>query len=948
MLSSASSRLQIELRLKFDSGAARSGEAWMIPGDESRVWLNEIARWKVSTDRLQLAVIATAGCDDQKPQVCGVLVWSTADFRPVETQVALPYARLAGRLYLPAESTCEPSISESELADLLPVGLDCFVWHPAAGLIGYESSDCLTVSSLLSTEPQSESAWNHGAPGVIYPQRLLSLKADATPIDFLNDGGEDIGTDSDSIQDLPRSDGEQQGSKIKKALSGFKEKIAKSVSKMTGDKSQDQSQSASQDSGAGTNPDQSGVGSASWTDKLRSWASRVMSESMQRRREGELERLMELLQSDPDAGLRKALPFNDSVKQRGLGNPGSGLFDRDPVYNPNNLSGLGDYWHVSFEMQMRLIARYRELANREMRLRRYRRAAYIFAELLSDYPSAARALEAGGFFLEAAALFRDHLLQPLEAASCLERGGLIHQAIEIYVEEMEYESAARLYAQIDQHDTARDFWSRAIDKACQQKRFIDAARIAQVELHDDEFTLSLLATGWTSQSKEARNCLAEWIELSGSLGNHDAVSRRIESLKALRTHADRAEMAAHVLGQVAHRYPDDTVKSQAKDAARVIASAQLMRLNSNRNSRLWLDRLSELEPDDQLLQRDCDRYHDQLIAPRQERKTATIPARSDRKRSLIPVSTWNVPNDQRIVKAASSQQALHLITESLGERRINLWRIPWSNMAELDPRRHRLAYWEFMPIGVSIAEYVLLAPDPRDQRPPLVHIVGQRPLLMPKSLLGWPFRPSRRAAWLDDLDTLGITQDGNGIRWHFANAGSHFKLEALDDNDIPINSLLWPIPIGEMKAVDCTVQHKLAFVQHGQTLCAMRLDQSSSEDVLTLESVTGGFAVSPPLTRGRFLVGDATGVDLYFVDQWDTPERIITMDSPKVAFTCDALMVAAGIDRCVVMEQQQHSIVRVAESDWMMESAIQSVHATNKPQSLACVSGGSVAIWKIR
>ena len=79
-----------------------------------------------------------------------------------------------------------------------------------------------------------------------------------------------------------------------------------------------------------------------------------------------------------------------------------------------------------------LRAKYMELAGREMRLGRYRRAAYIYAHLLGDLTNAAAALIAGKHWREAAVLYRDRLKRPEMAAKCLEQGGLWAEAIEFY------------------------------------------------------------------------------------------------------------------------------------------------------------------------------------------------------------------------------------------------------------------------------------------------------------------------------------------------------------------------------------------------------------------------------------------------------------------------------------------------------------------------------------
>lgn len=90
-----------------------------------------------------------------------------------------------------------------------------------------------------------------------------------------------------------------------------------------------------------------------------------------------------------------------------------------------------DWWAMSFDFRQQLLHRYRELARREIALGRHRRAAYIYAELLDDWNSAAHTLRDGGHH-RAAAVYRERLGRPADAAKGLESAGLYIEAIECY------------------------------------------------------------------------------------------------------------------------------------------------------------------------------------------------------------------------------------------------------------------------------------------------------------------------------------------------------------------------------------------------------------------------------------------------------------------------------------------------------------------------------------
>ena len=129
-------------------------------------------------------------------------------------------------------------------------------------------------------------------------------------------------------------------------------------------------------------------------------------------------RLYEAAHASARATLRFALPLGANAP-RGIAPPSNRLTARDTDFS---LSSLGrpsamDAWFVEERLRKDLIARYHEVATRELSLGRYRRAAYIYAELLGDLTAAANALRRGRYYREAAVLYRDRLHSPTMAAA---------------------------------------------------------------------------------------------------------------------------------------------------------------------------------------------------------------------------------------------------------------------------------------------------------------------------------------------------------------------------------------------------------------------------------------------------------------------------------------------------------------------------------------------------
>jgi len=132
---------------------------------------------------------------------------------------------------------------------------------------------------------------------------------------------------------------------------------------------------------------------------------------------------------------------------------------------------------VTPAMRHELAARYRELADREIRLGRHRRAAYIYATLLGDWAASAATLRTGGYYREAATLYQERLQRPRDAAACLEEDGAWNEAINLYEKLSDYEKVGQLYRKIEQHEHAESAYRKAVAQHLQHGDRTAAARL---------------------------------------------------------------------------------------------------------------------------------------------------------------------------------------------------------------------------------------------------------------------------------------------------------------------------------------------------------------------------------------------------------------------------------------------------------------------------------------
>ena len=587
---------QLTLKLRPSSERQRETSAWLITGTTPDEWLSSILRITRATKKIQLRIMPA-----EDGGVSGCLVTGIND-APANNW--LEYGREAENLWIPITAQFLPEVSTSELRTLLrSESIQEYVWHPSAGLIGLEASQILSVADLLTVARPARSNWNLAQPGTFVNQRLVSvLPTDSLTTELIfEDGRDDIGTDADAIDKAPRSPDESSTAGLSDLAAKMMSPFARAANWIA-------------------NQAPTGATSPTWLNSMNNWANDVLHRAMasQSKRLNELQRLLSMLDKDPDKGLRYALPFGGDSAHRGIAPPSNRLGQHGIDYGGfGRGGGAADYWDMPPQIAAELLRRYRELAMREIRLGRFRRAAYIYANLLGDYQSAAQVLADGGFHREAAEVYRKKLQQPRKAADCLFRAGLWPEAVAIYEELKDWVQVAEIYEKLDEKEDAEIAWRNAATDFESQRDYIRAADVYEKRLHDHSTAASVLHHGW-QHSATSKDCLTQLFQLFARTENHTSTVGLANRLTTDENLPQTRQIdAASVLADLATSYPDADTRSLAFRGSRQIVARGAVSTDS-RNRHDALQVLQKLIPDDRLLSRDCRRY---------EQKTAEKPRR---------------------------------------------------------------------------------------------------------------------------------------------------------------------------------------------------------------------------------------------------------------------------------------------------------------------------------
>jgi tetratricopeptide (TPR) repeat protein len=912
------------LQLKHVDKAVRAPVAWFLAGTDAGAWLQEICRWEISQKGMRLFVLALS-TGQQKP--VGVLVVPAQGAMPKQKPRGLAFGVIGGKLYLPVDAELWPPIEAHEIKLMH----DVQIFHPALGLAGFAADEALGISDILRQPPSRVENWNFARTGAPINQHLRSVQLAAfiSLKDLFGGAGDEIG--SASPTELPPAPDEPGEGNIDKMVRGGRDLFNKGLLSIL-----------SQIPHTGSN--------RTWVNDLEDWAAKNLkasSKGIDSLRNKELNRLLHQLENDPELGLRHAIPLS-GMGHRGTAPPASKLGTRDPNFDLSRLGGgyAADYWDVPAELQQQLRTKYRELANREMQLGRYRRAAYIFAELLGDLESAASTLKQGKHFAEAAKLYKDHLRRPREAAKCLAEGGQFMDAIAIYEQEQSFLEVGQLYLQLGRTEDAMGAFRREVEKYLRANDFVTAARLTENELGSPREALGILTLG-SQHQLQSMQCLQACFDLMARKSWHEEACELVSSLRKQSPKADRTASIAQLLSAQSAHYPDHAVRGLAADAARVLIGGRLQTAPPSEALQLT-NSLVKLAPEDRLLARDAIRF----MAARNEalRKQAKTPPPAKPAGVSVLVRTFDLSKGLRegftlhTVKSCGAYFFALGYTKKESVLLRGNWEgmmqtIAWANIAALD-----------IPLYMEVDETT---------SPPAMVIVSSSPVLskvgrMPEKVLPAADAfggevPAGTPDWLAG-DFLALCWRGN-LAWLLRRGEQNLVLECRHkDGRVIMNAELDGVhpDLGDTyRHVSLLVQREMVWVAINRKLFLHRPGKSlrqweAESDVLSLH----GSAPHLPLCAVTRL---QQGVALHWFDALEEEVSTLCADlaSPLACFTASGTLVLLSENEGRICEVGRDGKGESPFS-WPGEKPHALVRAQNANEFAVFTQAGKVQLFRVQ
>lgn len=585
---------------------------WLASGDPVE-WLKEIAHSRRQGCEIAIYAVAASAAEPRSVGVLLVPRGATPHFSPR----VLPLGELMPGVHAPLDGALSAGLLANERDFFFPYHVHFF--HPVLGLIGFDAKDELAPARLLEIPRARESRWNLALPVPRFSPELKSIHVTEPP-----PPGEMLAHAAEEI-------GDQSGKPLKK------DRGALGKAGMLG-------MGLAGGSLLGVGWLIRGLGNALHfkgargiknvpLERLREWAEKNWQE-LADRRSGEIERLMKLMEDDPDEGLRYALPLSGIEQSRGVAPPSWKLGQRSIRFSQGQGGGAISGWDLAKEERLRLERQYRDAARREISLGRHDRAAYIYGNLLGDWNSAAKILAESGRHRDAVSIYLHKLNNRPAAAKCLEEAGLLIQAAAIYAECGQFEKAGDLQTLLGNDAQARELWRAAVDALGDP---IERARVLSEKLGDSTAALEILDACWRAGNRPE-------IALSAMFKIHrdrDGLAAAVRLLREMFAHPRSAFFLTarlHFGHAEALKWEGPLMMLELENAAYRLIAETLSAGKGDSSGVLAF--LPKLDPADLLLSRDAKRFSLQRTPPK-------IPAIGPPRGSLKPTQVVQISSHIR-------------------------------------------------------------------------------------------------------------------------------------------------------------------------------------------------------------------------------------------------------------------------------------------------------------
>lgn len=303
-----------------------------------------------------------------------------------------------------------------------------------------------------------------------------------------------------------------------------------------------------------------------WMEPVRNYY-----ESLEKRNQNDVQKLLDLFKTNPDEALKYAIPVDSEGVSRGKEVYG---FQMQKLWSSflldNVMRGIGGSRSTRVLIGdgfNELNNQYRKTAEDLIKKGDYKKAAFIYLKLLKYPHLAAETLEQGKLYAEAASVYLQHSLNKKKAAECYEKANMLTKAIELNKDIQEYEIVGDLYRKMARDNDADKYYRIVIDEHIKSHKYVKASLVYRKKMQDNISAQSLLLDGWR-KDRDAYNCLNNYF---ANIEDVNKLSSEINHIYQSETNLGNQEAFLEVLKH--EHSKDESLRAGTKEIAYEIVAS---------------------------------------------------------------------------------------------------------------------------------------------------------------------------------------------------------------------------------------------------------------------------------------------------------------------------------------------------------------------------------------
>ena len=486
---------------------------------------SDLVEWIAAIDGLGLAPehIKLYGLPSRRANVLwGCLIMTTTEIPAVQLG-PLASAHLANRrLIVPAKSLVIPELTGYDRERLFRE--DTYVLHPEFGL--FKLTEPLQLSDLLVTEevPPLNSA--RPADYSVASGEILAFSIASSPQEDIEQALEDE-VAREKMDNNPLTFAEKMRLKFYESLLSGSGNGTSGNFKLSGDMLKGLA----------------GKLGISGPDAFAKFMEDF--KNLQERNKREVDKLLDMIEKDPESALRYAIPLDEHGYSRGESVDAFKMQDRGlnfSLFGGRSGGGggsvtMGDEFH-------RLREKYLAAARKLEEEGKYEKAAYVHFKLLKNYSAAAQTLLKGNHYEKAAVVYLRYLKNEQAAAECYEQGKIYEEAIPLYTKLEKWEKVGDLNVLWGDEKSALSAYRLQLEKELAKNAYVRAAKLSKDKMRDLPRAQELLLQGW-DKNIDAYECLQYYL---ANIPDGETAWREVQRIGSSQLNASNQTVFLKVLG----------------------------------------------------------------------------------------------------------------------------------------------------------------------------------------------------------------------------------------------------------------------------------------------------------------------------------------------------------------------------------------------------------------